>query len=255
MFTTSNALPIESEVNNVDESQLQTQPVIDLKVTKLEEAIDYVTSQVLADVANDTTSWSVQLPDQHPIFITNFTLENDLDNTTLSKRWNSHNAPLGASWTQHQVARQGQWWGPWYPKSCAIGNSKSERDSTWRVKTESSYSQTISAGFDMGAANSASMGTFGVSVTKTNSQSHEHEYIIPAGGWGQVWTRQLMIWQDQQHQKCHKYNYGSKGIHCGAWSEYIHGDVPAKNNAVFTWSTGYENMDFNSCGGGTSWSV
>ncbi|QEU58741.1 hypothetical protein KDRO_A07650 [Kluyveromyces lactis] len=242
--------PIDTEAGSLAPNEAVTS----LKASTMEDAIDFVSAQVMANNANNDSAWIVQLPDKVPVFISNFTLEDTATNVTLGKRWDSHNAPLGASWTQHQVVRQGEWWGKWYPKSCAIGNSLSDRDTTWEITSESSYSKSVSAGFSMGAAESAAV-SMSVSVTSTNTQSYKGVFVIPAHGWGQVWTRQRMIWQDQQQQSCHKYNYGKNGIKCGAWSAYIHGDVPVKNGAMFTWSTGYENMDMNNCGGGNAWQL
>lgn len=137
-------------------------------------------------------------------------------------------------------------------KLCAVGNGNSSVPTTCKVSTSSSYSETISADFDFDIAQGAADG-LGVSVTRTNTAECDGTFTIPAYDWGKVWTRQLMVWQDQQYQHCHKYYYGSNGIKCGAWSPYVHGDIPVKNGAVFTWSTGYNNMDFSSCGGRNIW--
>lgn len=90
-----------------------------------------------------------------------------------------------------------------------------------------------------------------MTITKTNLVSETVTDTVPGYSYGQMWQQQLMVWQNQQQQHCHKYNYDKHGIKCGAWGPYIRGNFPVKNGESFGWSTGWSRMDFNSCGGGT----
>lgn len=177
------------------------------------------------------------------ILIENITFES---NVTLAKRWDGSSAPLGASWTQRQVARQGRWLAPWYAASCVLQNERSTQATSTQVCGSMSYSMSASAGFDFNFGKSAAF-SLGVTITKTNTQSTCNTYTVPPGSDGQIWQQQLMVWQEQQTQKCHKYHYGANGIHCGAWSAYIHADIPVQNGVSFGWSTGHNNMDFAHC--------
>ena len=214
-----------------------------LLVADLSKGIDLITS--MEDSGNVYDTYMLVLDDK-VYGISNFSLDSNL---TLKKRWDGGNAPLGASWTQHQVAQQGHWWSDWYPASCVHQNEKGSTPINIELTQSMSYSASWNAGFDIGFGEKASL-SIGYTTTRTNSKSEVRKYTVPAYDYGQVWQQQQMIWQDQQHQHCHKYNYGSHGIKCGAWSEYIRGNIPVKNGHSFGWSTGKQNMNFNSCGGG-----
>ncbi|KAF8004061.1 hypothetical protein HF325_001509 [Metschnikowia pulcherrima] len=209
----------------------------------LSSAIDSITAMVIEDPA--TTQFTVLIEDQ--IFgISNFTIEYPAN---VTKRWDSSNAPLGASWTQYQTAQQGTWWSPWYPASCVHQNGYGDAPIEVTVTQSTSYSASWSEGVSLSYGTEASA-NIGLTTIKTNSVSEQETYTVPAHDYGQVWQQQLMIWQDQQHQHCHKYNYSKNDIKCGAWSEYVRGNLPVKNGQSFGWSTGYDRMDFGSCGGG-----
>ena len=223
-------------------ADLETSSV--LKYDNMTSAIDSITDMVGADPS--ATLYTIQVDDQI-IGISNFTVEYPAN---ITKRWDASNAPLGASWTQHQTAQQGTWWSTWYPASCVHQNGYGGEPVLVQLTQSTSYSATWSAGFSVNYGTEASL-SIGYSTTETNTVSESETYTVPAYSYGQVWQQQLMVWQDQQHQHCHKYNYGKHGIKCGAWSAYVRGNLPVKNGQSFGWSTGYDKMDFSSCGGGT----
>lgn len=214
-----------------------------INATSLGAAIDQITETVAAGANGDAFIVSVE---GQLTGISNFTIEQP---SNVTKRWDASNAPLGASWTQHQVANHGTWWSQWYPASCVHQNGDSSEPTTVSVEESTSYSASWSDGFDVSFGESFSA-NIGITITTTNLITITQTYTIPAHDYGQVWQQQLMVWQDQQKQHCHKYNYGKNGIKCGAWSAYIRGNFPVKNGQSFGWSTGWNNMDFSSCGGG-----
>ncbi|KAM9910282.1 hypothetical protein OXX69_004639 [Metschnikowia pulcherrima] len=219
-----------------------------LRFDNMTAAIDTITEMEMAtDDDSDDTDYYV-LVDDEVFGISNFTIE--YPTTNVTKRWNAGNAPLGASWTQRQVAQQGTYWGGWYPASCVHQNGYGAAPVVVTVTQSSTYSATWDAGFDLNFGTKGSL-NIGYSVTKTFSKSEAVAYTVPAYSYGQVWQQQLVVWQDQQHQKCHKYHYGKGGIKCGAWSGYVRGNMPVTNGVSFGWSTGYDKMNFGTCGGGS----
>ena len=67
-----------------------------------------------------------------------------------------------------------------------------------------------------------------MTITKTNLVSETVTDTVPAYSYGQMWQQQLMVWQNQQQQHCHKYNYGKHSIKCGAWGPYIRDNFPVR---------------------------
>lgn len=215
-----------------------------VNATSLGDAIDKISDTVISGASGDAFIVSV---DGQLTGISNFTIDQP---SNITKRWNGGNAPLGASWTQHQVAQHGTWWSPWYPASCVHQNGRSSEPMVVTFEQSTSYSASWNAGFDVNYGKSYSL-SIGFTVTETNLVTNTVTDTVPPYSYGQMWQQQLMVWQDQQLQHCHKYNYGKHGIKCGAWGPYIRGNLPVKNGESFGWSTGWDKMDFSSCGGGT----
>ncbi|GEQ68798.1 hypothetical protein JCM33374_g2467 [Metschnikowia sp. JCM 33374] len=210
----------------------------------MDTAIDTITEMAVVDPASKDFELLV---DSILIGIKNFTLEYP---EKLSRRWNRHNAPLGASWTEYRTVQQGTWWAPWYPASCVHQNEFGDTPITITLTQAMTYGASWTRGFDIHHGVSASM-SIGYETTESNTRSESQTYVVPAHSYGQVWQQQLMVWQDQQNRRCKKHHYQKGGIKCGDWSESLRGDLPVKNGVSFGWSTGKDKMDFNSCGGGS----
>lgn len=173
--------------------------------------------------------------------ISNFTIRSPDSN----KRSNKEDAQW-AHWTQHQVVENGTWWTDWSPASCVQQNENSEPE-TLVVLLSSSHSATWDKGFHVGLARKL-FESMDIHIVKNSITEDTQMLTVPAQGYGQAWEQQLMAWQDQQHQKCHK-KKGSLETKCGTLKEY-RGNFPVQNSVSYGWTTGLDNMDFNSCGGG-----
>ncbi|GEQ68799.1 hypothetical protein JCM33374_g2468 [Metschnikowia sp. JCM 33374] len=234
----------------------ETLPGLFYRFDDMETAIDTITEIAMDD---PSANEFMLLVDNKVVGIRDFTVEYDEDNSTehaptnstdIGKRWNRHNAPLGASWTEEQTAQQGTWMGPWYPASCVHQNELGDTPIVITLTQAMTYTATFKAGFNLAFGKKASL-DIGLSTTESNSRSESRQYTVPPHSYGQVWQQQLMVWQDQQNRRCKKHHYQKGGIKCKPWSEYIRGDLPVTDGVSFGWSTGKEHMNFNSCGGGT----
>ncbi|QBM89991.1 hypothetical protein METSCH_E02280 [Metschnikowia aff. pulcherrima] len=157
--------------------------------------------------------------------------------------------PSSIVWNEHHVIQQGTWWDKWRPASCVHQNGLGDTPVTVTVTQGMAASAKYKAGFHLEYGKMAAL-HFGHETTGKNENSGVRTYVVPAHSFGQVWQQQLMVWQDQQVRRCVKL-LGNNVITYGKWSESLRGDLPVTDGASYGWSTGWENMDFGSCSGGT----
>ncbi|KAM9903127.1 hypothetical protein OXX79_003548 [Metschnikowia pulcherrima] len=182
------------------------------------------------------------------ITVADFELDQEIP---LGKRWNAHNAPLGASWTNYNVSDQGVFWADWKPATCVQENGS---DSPQKVSLKASWSTSEMhiAGFNVkyGIEQAAASGH---KVGKKSSGTQTIEVTLPAYTKGQLFMQQQIVWQDQHSQKCHKKHYGKGGIKCGEWLGPFRGELPvlSTNGGLnIGYSTGDDHVNQNECGPG-----
>ncbi|GEQ68796.1 hypothetical protein JCM33374_g2465 [Metschnikowia sp. JCM 33374] len=219
-----------------------TEPV--LRFDTMSHAIDALTEMVLF---NPSVTDFVFLVNDDFIGVSAFTLE--YPNTAQKRALDMGKAPVGASWTQLRVARKGTWWGEWRPASCVHQNGHGDTPVTVTLTKAAPCKAKYAPGFNLKFGNKAAS-HYGYQTTGESSGMGIRTYTVPAHNYGQVWQKNFMVWQDQQHRRCRK-SISEDAIWCGEWSEMIRGDLPVTNGVTIGWSTGWANMDFNYCGGGT----
>lgn len=184
-------------------------------VESIDRAIDYIRSTPEVEVA----------PIEGTDYFISDVEDNSIDPESMVKRFDERNAPLGTWFTQWQVAQQGYWTLPWTPASgCQYTGFSSEP-----LKFTQGWSQStnwkVDAGFLFDIAKKFAI-NIGAEVLKHYGKSESWQVTIPPNSVGQTWTQKRMVWQDQQKRRCVRRHYGSNGLKCLPWSEYIHGDLP-----------------------------
>ncbi|GEQ68797.1 hypothetical protein JCM33374_g2466 [Metschnikowia sp. JCM 33374] len=214
----------------------------------MESAIESIAG---ISISNQNATDHVFFVDSNLIAISNFTMEiSTATPATQKKRWSDGDSQLGATWMEYQTPQQGTWWGDWQPASCVHPNTHGDLPVTVSLTRNVSHRGTWKPGFNLDFGKSSSLHS-GHETVKLNTISEMAWYAIPAYGYGQAWSQQLMVWQDQQRRSCKMEHYGPGGVTCGEWSDFFRGDLPVKNGVNFAWFTDWKKLDFNSCGGGT----
>lgn len=162
------------------------------------------------------------------------------------KEDNNEDESSKIAWTQHRVTKEGTWQGPWVATSCVHQNGLGSTPIKITIDGASSVSATWRPGFNINYGNKAAL-RYGYRTTEKNTNTGIRTYTVPPRSYGQVWQQQLMVWQDQQYRKCLKI-LGVRGLNLGDWSEDIRGDLPVSNAISIGWSTGWDKMDFETCG-------
>ncbi|KAM9899904.1 hypothetical protein OXX79_005448 [Metschnikowia pulcherrima] len=175
------------------------------------------------------------------IGISNFTMETVYPE---KKRSFASKVSVGASWIEFRVNNSGVSWGEWMPTTCPQINFRLvpavyPMPSTWY------YSATWDSGFSFNLALRKAM-EMGFSCADEIRDSTTGKYLVPALGVGQLFRKQMLVWQDHQYRKCKKTN---KGIACASWSANVRGNLPIKNAQSFGWRVGRGNVDWNHCRG------
>ncbi|KAM9903130.1 hypothetical protein OXX79_003551 [Metschnikowia pulcherrima] len=208
-----------------------------------ESAINTVTAMAKADT--EKTEFDVMI-DEKIIRISNLTLNEE----NLQKRWTAETAQVGASWTEYHCAEQGVYKSDLRPASCVHSNGHGASPYLVALTRAASYDGNWKTGFNPDFAMLTSL-HLGHEVAKKNTVSETGWYTVPAYGYGQVWSEQIVVWQNQQRRICTMHAYGAGGISCDPWSATMRGDLPVVNGVHFVWNTDWQKMDFNNCGGGS----
>ncbi|GEQ68795.1 hypothetical protein JCM33374_g2464 [Metschnikowia sp. JCM 33374] len=210
-----------------------------LSFDDMDSAIDTLSKQVVGDSSN-----FVVLIGGDVMGISDFTIEGS---SNVEKRWNEHNAPLGASWTKYNLLSQEIRWDNWKPATCVQKNPGNVSETVMLVQKAYATGRW-DAGFDIESGIKAAS-DLRVSVTRKLEVSESQWYTIPANSTGQVFVRKGSVHQAQQSQRCHKRHYGSGGIKCGQPSGPYNATLPIIGHQSWGWSTGADKMDYSSCGG------
>ena len=175
------------------------------------------------------------------IGISNFTMEKLHPE---KKRSIGSKALVGASWIQFRVNDSGVLWSEWMPTTCPQTNYRLA-PAVYPMPLTWYYSATWESGFNFNLALRKAL-EIGYSCTDEIRDSAEGKYLVPALGVGQLFRKQMLVWQDHQFRKCRKTN---QGIACETWSADVRGNLPVKNAQSFGWRVGRKNMDWNHCRG------
>lgn len=126
----------------------------------------------------------------------------------------------GSTYYEHQLAKQGIWWSPWYKIGSCVYNQKSSGEAEMAINWLCTYTWTIHAGpIGWGVVESL----IGSSWSKSVSKGGQLTCHIPAGLKGSVWYQTQVKWGEVQRRVK---NY----CITGAWSQYYHFDAPSKYN-------------------------
>lgn len=218
----------------VKKKYIENLPIFTDMVTAVHQLVDLATLSGSQDY--------LFLIDGEIVSISNFTLH---DTSSLSKRWNTSNFPAGATWIRSRIFDQGTTWAPWVSASCPQENM-ADMPKLFRMNISWEYSATWDAGFKFILARHKALKD-GYEICEDVRDSGEGHYMVPARDFGQLFRRQLVLWQGQQQQRCTIDKTMPDGIKCGEWGEIIRGIFPIKNAQRFGWRVGIGNMTFQRC--------
>ncbi|GEQ68800.1 hypothetical protein JCM33374_g2469 [Metschnikowia sp. JCM 33374] len=227
-----------------DKLSLQDLPrfsTMDLAIDSLTEMATMGTRTMVPEVTDHLV-----LVDGEVVFISNFTMNHPkVLNFMRHKRWSSAESALGASWTRYRVTAQGTTWAKWSPTGCPQEN-KSKFPVKFELLSRWWYGATWEKGFHFGFGVKKAL-DLGYKVALEIRKAGTGIHTVPAKSFGQLFRQQLVVWQDQQYQKCTREAYGSAGIKCEDWSKDIRGVLPVEDAQGFGWRVGRKNMVFSGC--------